>query len=225
MHDVIEQLKQKRWLWQGHAQQTYADRCTTGFKELDDRLQGGFPKQGVIDIQTASGIGEMRLFLPMLDMQKDERLIVLVAPPMQICADAFASAGLALSRLLIISPEKAQDAMWAAELCLKSGACQSVFLWANQLEVSHARRLEVASQMGQCHQVLFRTYDQGAFSLPVTLAMQLQAHKWGLEAKVTKQKGGWQPQPFIIDMRSRWPHLSEKTAPSNVVPFPFRKQG
>ncbi|ROV59426.1 translesion DNA synthesis-associated protein ImuA [Vibrio ponticus] len=225
MSELIEHLKQKHWLWQGNAQNQPTETYSTGFALLDSKLEGGFPKHGVIELQSDSGIGELRLLLPHLLVSSEERMSVFIQPPGYLCAEMLVEQGFDLNQILLIYPETPQHALWAAEQCLKSGACSNVLLWQSELEVHQARRLQVASETGHCLHFLFKQAQQDIFSLPVSLSMRLEPHNHGLTVTITKRKGGWSHGSFVLDMRTRWSQLAVTQPEPVVIPFPLRKQG
>ncbi|WP_040757939.1 translesion DNA synthesis-associated protein ImuA [Vibrio scophthalmi] len=225
MSELIEHLKQKHGLWQGNAQHQPIDAHPTGFALLDCKLEGGFPNQGVIELQSVTGIGELRLLLPHLLNSSKERMSVFIQPPGYLCAEMLVEQGFDLDQILLIYPDNPQHALWAAEQCLKSGACSNVLLWQSELEVHQARRLQVASETGRCLHFLFKQPQQHLFSLPVSLSMRLEPHHHGLTVTITKRKGGWPHGSFVLDMRSRWSQLVIAEPQPVVIPFPLRKQG
>lgn len=228
MHELIEQLKQKQLLWQGNevsAQSIAFSAASSGFSALDEKLAGGLPANGVVDLQSISGIGELRLLFPHLRTADDGRLIVFIQPPANLNAEALLAEQLDINRILLIEPNTTQHAFWAAEQCLKSGACSHVLLWCDEVEIHQARRFQVGCETGNCRHILFRSAQTRLFSLPITLAMHLTAHDRGLEVQITKCKGVWEPKPFVLDMQSFWPQLTHHQPTQKVVPFPVRQQG
>lgn len=220
MNDLINLLQHRNLVWHGALQKTAFSRQASEYSELDEKLEGGFPEHGVVDIASPAGIGELRLLLPFLQRQK--RLLVYINPPGQICAEQLHHYGVDISQVLVIYPEKKNDALWAAEQCMKSGACAAVLLWQNALEVHHVKRLQVAGETGQSLIFLHRTTDKSAISLPVTLGLTLLANDYGLDIHIRKRKGGWPLPAFTVDMRQQWPALTLHRA-ANVVPFPAAK--
>jgi hypothetical protein len=162
-------------------------------------------------------------------------LAIFINPPGKICAEFFSSQGIELENILVIQPQRALDALWAAEQCLKSGACHSVLLWGADLEIHQTKRLQAASETGKCLQFHFKATSHNQLSLPVSLSMKLSSHAQGLKVEVTKRKGSWSYGSFILDMSQNWPLLTEKitlqdsshSALSNntVLAFPIAKQG
>jgi protein ImuA len=209
MSALLEQLTRRQLLWHGNSQQAAYPAVASGYAELDHQLGGGFPASGFIDIQTEQGIGELRLLLPYLQQQqsRSKRVIVLMSPPAQPCADMLAGAGIDLAQLLIISTKTAKDTLWAAEQCLHSGSVSAVLLWQVPVRLAQARRLQLAAEQGQASLILLRQ-PQTALGLPVQLSLQLAPHPKGLLLSVQKRKGGWPTAPFLVDMQSRWPVLS-----------------
>lgn len=225
MYELIEHLKQKQWLWQGNQTPEALDHHPTGFPILDEKLEGGFPKHGVVELQTAQGIGELRLLLPHLQKTSHDRLSVLVDPPGYLSAEHLVDQGIDPNKVLLIYPKNSNEALWTTEQCLKSGACSNVLLWQSELEVHQARRLQVASETGDCLAFLYKGEQKSLFSLPVSLSMTLAPHRLGLEITITKRKGGWPHKSFVLEMGTRWPSLTLPTQAPVVIPFPLRKQG
>lgn len=225
MNSILDYLKNKRLVWQATHHTAPPSVSSTGFKELDDELEGGFPEQGVMDIHTPVGVGELRLVLPNLRIrqQKTDKLLVFIAPPMQINAELLAECGFRLDQVLVIQPESSQHALWSAEQCLKSGCCHSVLLWQHNLEVHQVKRLNLAAEQGQALHVLLHHQKHTGVSLPVSLAMRLTSHPQGLQVEITKRKGGWPGQNFTLDMRAHWPTLAINPPPDNILPFPHSK--
>ncbi|USD41991.1 translesion DNA synthesis-associated protein ImuA [Vibrio sp. SCSIO 43135] len=230
MYELIEKLKQKQLVWQGSQTQYHNDYLPTGFELLDQKLEGGFPKCGVVELQSVSGIGELRLLLPHIKHNRSDQLSVFVQPPGYLCAEQLHHAGIDSNKVLLLYPNNAKEALWAAEQCLKSGACSNVCLWIDDLEVHHVRRLQVASEAGDCLSFLFKTQYQLAqvnnvFSLPVSLSMTLRPNPEGLEITITKRKGGWPQGSFVLNMSQLWPSLTLMPETPVVIPFPLMKQG
>ena len=227
MNSILDYLRNKRLIWQATQQDSLPCLSSTGFNELDAELDGGFPAQGVVDIHSPIGIGELRLLLPNLQarQQQSDRLLVFIAPPMQINAELLAECGFRLDQVLVIEPQSIQHALWSAEQCLKSGCCHSVLLWQHNLEVHQVKRLTLAAEQGQALHVVLHHKKRTGVSLPVSLAMRLGAHPQGLLVEVTKRKGGWPGQEFHLDMRQRWSTLALNPRPDNVLPFPHSKVG
>lgn len=225
MYELIEHLKQKQWLWSGAQTPDNHDYYSTGYDLLDQKLEGGFPKNGVVELQGESSIGELRLLLPHLKNTSQDRLSVFIQPPGHLCAEQLHHFGLNTNKVLMITPRSERQALWAAEQCLRSGACGNVLLWHPELEVHQARRLQVASERGNCLHFIFKTSQKNRFSLPVSLSMQLVPHSLGLEVTITKRKGGWPQGSFIVDMSANWPSLVIQPKAPVVIPFPIRQQG
>lgn len=206
------------------------DVCSTGYPELDEWLQGGMPEKGVLDIHTDIGIGEIRLFLPYLQARQEQhqRLLVFVAPPLDINGEMLVETGFDLSKVLIIKPQTQQEALWAAEQCLKSGCCHTLLSWISHLEIHQVKRLQLAAKQGSAVQLIFRQQQQHGVSLPVTMGMSLQSRPEGLTIKVNKRIGSWVHEQLDLDMRRYWPAFQlpqEQHSQDNIIPFPQRHAG
>ncbi|QBF83553.1 translesion DNA synthesis-associated protein ImuA [Shewanella maritima] len=226
MTNLIELLQHQHLVWQGSAQ-VAPKATTTGFTELDEHLAGGFHTTGVTEIQSESGVGELRLLMPVLAEAKvQQRLIVFIAPQGLISAQALAAQGIELDKVLTIYPKDQQQALWTAEQCLRSGACHSVLMWSYQaLEIHHVKRLQVASETGNCRQFILREGKAESLSLPFDLSLSLQTHAKGVTVKINKRKCGWPSEAFHINMVDRWPSLTQQALPDNLIPFPQVQTG
>ncbi|PMG56815.1 recombinase RecA [Vibrio splendidus] len=235
MHELIKNLQDRQLIWTGLQSTAQGSTTSTGYPQLDKQLDGGFPTHGVIEVESQQGIGELRLLTPYLAQQNSQQLAIFINPPGKICAEFFSSQGIELENILVIQPQRDLDALWAAEQCLKSGACHSVLLWGSDLEIHQTKRLQAASETGKCLQFHFKATSHNQLSLPVSLSMKLSSHAQGLKVEVTKRKGSWSYGSFILDMSQNWPLLTEKitlqdsshSALSNntVLAFPIAKQG
>ncbi|WP_026376515.1 translesion DNA synthesis-associated protein ImuA [Aestuariibacter salexigens] len=222
MNSLLSYLKNKQLVWHGsHQCAAMPDTSRSGYPELDNALHGGLPEQGVIDICSITGIGECRLLLPHIahQQQQHKRLLTFIAPPYRINAELLLAQGIDLKQTLMIYPDSPEHALWAAEQCLASGSCCTVMLWHQALTIHQVKRLQLAARKGESLQILFRP-EQQQQSLPVTLGLQLQPHSNGLNARISKQKGGWPGEFFSINMRTRWPWLYQRPQPDNLLHFP-----
>tara|TARA_R110002126_G_scaffold38317_10_gene114445 strand:- start:632 stop:1378 length:747 start_codon:yes stop_codon:yes gene_type:complete len=234
MSALLDQLSRRQLVWHGDSQQLAYQAVSSGYSELDQQLGGGLPATGLIDIQTETGIGELRLLMPYLQQQQQQsqRLLVFIGPPAELCADMLAGGGLDLSQLLIITPDQQvaagkainnlpkptkntksarklpmqQQALWAAEQCLQSGCCASVLIWPSAISLAQARRLQLAAEQGAASMIVFRHTSQ-ALSLPVNLSISLQADPQGLQLTVLKRRGSWPAAPLRVSMQQQWPAL------------------
>lgn len=224
MHPTISYLKHKNLLWQANHPESNNAQQQTGFKSLDDALQGGFPEYGVIDIRSQIGIGELRLLLPSIlnrQQQRPAELISFIAPPMSINSEMLAEFGFTLDDIIIVQPNLAKQTLWSAEQSLKSGCCHTVIIWHLSLSVTQVKRLQMAAEKGNSLLFILRQPMQEHISLPVTLGLQLSPSKAGIKAIITKRRGSWSNSAFDIYMGAYWPELSQHTQP-NVLSFPSR---
>ncbi|OBS98604.1 recombinase RecA [Vibrio cyclitrophicus] len=235
MHELIKNLQDRQLIWKGLQSATLGSTTSTGYPQLDKQLDGGFPTHGVIEVESQQGIGELRLLTPYLAQQNSQKLAIFINPPGKIGAEFFSSQRIQLENILVIEPQRDLDALWAAEQCLKSGACHSVLLWGTNLEIHQTKRLQAASETGKCLQFHFKATSHNQLSLPVSLSMKLSSHAQGLKVEITKRKGSWSYGSFILDMTHNWPLLTEQIvyednldralSGNTVLAFPIAKQG
>lgn len=217
MNKMLKQLHHQGKIWSADQIQNVVETIDSGYPEINKHLHGGLPRQGVIEVQTINGIGELRLFLPYLlnllqaelAQHQQTRQLVFIAPPAQVSALMLLQASIPLENLLIISSQKSEESLWAAEQCLKSGCCFAVLLWQQLLAVHQVKRLKQAATTGNAIQIIFRSPHCIDLALPVSLSLALEAQPEGLKVQVKKQLGGWPCQAFTVDMHKQWPNLAE----------------
>ena len=178
-----------------------ADRLATapiptvasGFAELDAELPGGgWPRGALTEILVERvGIGECSLLLPALaQMRAENRWLLMIAPPYRINGPAWANGGVDLSRLVVVAPNRAQDALWAAEQALASGVFGAVLYWKSGIDARQVRRLQVAAAGNDTLVCLLRPAREQAESSPATLRLSLAAGvEEALDVRLLKRRG------------------------------------
>lgn len=227
MNELINLLQNQELVWQGTTNIQSKSGLPTSYKELDEQLNGGFVKNGVIEIQSPSGIGELRLLLPSLqEAMHEDRLTAFIGPKGMISPEALSAQGFDLNNILIMYPGDHKNALWAAEQCLRSGTCHSLLMWADHaFEIHQIKRLQVACDTGNCKIFILRKERYESLSLPFDLSLSLQAHNQGVNAKINKRKRGWASGHFAINMAAQWPSLTVQAVPNNLIHFPKVKTG
>ncbi len=225
MNKTIDLLQHRNLIWQASRNNTSQCTLASGFPELDQQLNGGFPKSSVIELRHDLAIGELRLLTPLLSQLPKNKLLVFIDPPAELCGQMLLSHQLELQQVLVLKPKDASEAAWAAEQCLKSGACAAALLWLRQpLAIHQAKRLQLAAETGDCLQFLFNQQLTSTISLPLPLSLQLDADPNGIQAQIRKRKGGWPSAAFSVAMSNYWPALTstapQATIKDNLIHFP-----
>jgi len=165
----------------------------TGHHALDRELPGGGWPMGTLSevLHDGVGIGEVGFLSGALARAADgDRLIAWINPPHLPYAPAIAQAGIPLERCLVVRPENREDAMWAAEQALKSGACGAVLLWIGQVkDYAWLRRLQMAAEAGRAMAVYFRPSAAEALSTPAHLRVAVSREHGALEVRIPKRRG------------------------------------
>lgn len=195
----------------------------SGYSQLDNKLHGGWPDKGIIELQSdGMGIGEIRLLFPALKQLKaKEQLYAWIAPPGRLNGQALANAGLPLANTLIATDVSDKEAFWLAEKSLRSGCCAAVILWCDELEPNQAKRLQLAAKEGHSLGFIIRRQSNVEQSLPVSIRMSTSASKQGLQINIHKRLGGNAAPPFTLDMQSQWPELTQPPAVSPIRQLPI----
>jgi len=180
---------------------------STGYGSLDARLPGGgWPTASLIEVLLDdTGLGEVQLFLPALaECQRrmeqgrtDAPWLVWIAPPHEPYAPALAQQGIELDRLLVVRPDSATEALWAAEQALGSGVCAAVFLWLKGTDDRWLRRLKLAAEAGGALGVLFRPERHRFESSPASLRLLMTQGEHATHLDLLKVQGG---RPGPVDL-------------------------
>ncbi|MDN3651185.1 translesion DNA synthesis-associated protein ImuA [Thalassotalea ponticola] len=222
MNELIDFLKRKQLVWHANdVHQPKRDILSTGYALLDEKLNGGFPASGVIELLSAIAIGELRLLMPLIADNQSKQCLMLINPPGLINASAWQYAGIDQHRILCVYPQSTQQALWTAEQSLLSGCCSDVLLWCNKaIQVRHIKRLQLAAQEGGSRQFLIRYQKPDDIGLPVDLSLSLEPHPQGVKVAINKRKKGWPVAPFILPLGRRWPWLVSIPESENITMFP-----
>jgi len=174
----LDRMLDSRRVWRGGSAPatTPADALPTGCAPLDAVLpSGGWPPGALSEVLLpADGMGELQLAWPVLArLSQAGRPIVLVAPPYEVHAPAWAAAGIDLAQLQVVHAQP-RDALWAAEQCLRAGACGAVLCWPLQADDRALRRLQVAAEAGQCIGLAFRPLRAARNPSPAALRVAIE---------------------------------------------------
>jgi cell division inhibitor SulA/protein ImuA len=177
---------------------------STGRSALDARLPGGgWPTASLIEVLIdESGLGEVQLFLPALVACQRAAIgeapwLVWIAPPHEPYAPALAQQGIELTRLLVVRPGCAVEALWAAEQALSSGICAAVLLWLQGTDDRWLRRLKLAAEAGGALGVLFRPERHRFESSPASLRLLMTWRGGEAHLELLKVQGG---RPGPVDL-------------------------
>lgn len=226
MKSLLHDLQKKQLVWTAANIEQHKERVATGYKQLDDALNGGFPQSGLIHITSVMGCGELRLVIPaIVSRQHENRLYAFIAPPHLLNAEFLLAEGLSLEQVLFIQANNSEQALWSAEQCSKSGACSAVFIWQAKLKQVQAKKLELAALKGDCLSFFFTNAKYQTESLPVSLSLSIQRQHSEVSICVNKQKVGWPIPPFKVKvpfkakLGSPMRYRSPRKQAHNVIAF------
>lgn len=208
---ALQSLLHRPDLWRGRDAPAARSRpavLPTGFAALDAALHhGGWPAHGLSEL-LCEALCPLRLLLPALARASQEGLVVLANPPAQPGAQAWAAAGIPLSRLLLLSAPAGRFAL-LRRACLEaasSDAAAALLLWLprGERDPRLLRRLHRAAQQGRCWLVVIREPGFRQQSSPAPLRLQLTPEADTLQAdagmgvEILKQPGGWAGQRLTL---------------------------
>ena len=165
----------------------------SGFPVLDAELPGsGWPRGALTEILVDGvGLGECSLVMPVLSrMREENRWSLLVAPPHGLQGPAWVACGIDLARLVMVSPTRRRDVLWATEHALSSGAVGTVLCWTKNIDAPQVRRLQVAVAGSNTLAFLFRPVRARTESSAASLRLLLSAGSRGtLAVDLLKRRG------------------------------------
>ncbi len=208
MNALLQQLQNRQLIWLANQTEAPYEHCqSTGFIALDQLLGGGWPQHNVIELQSHGACAELQLIQHALTASGSELLQVWINPPAKLNAEYLLRQNQPLHQVLQLTAPRSADALWAAELCLKSGSCTDVLLWQNSLNLTQLKRLQLAAAQGKSQLYLFRQLQTTQTLLPWVLSLQLLPTQRGLQIRILKRKGLWQPQDLVLPWAELYPQF------------------
>ena len=218
---AVEELARLPGVWRGgELEHAPNEVVATGHEALDRELPGGGWPVGTLTevLHDAVGVGEVAFLCGALARASEGgRLVAWIGAPHLPYAPALSAAGLALERCLVVEPAHREDALWAAEQALRSGACAAMLLWlagspahgsrARSDDYAWLRRLQMAAQAGRSMAVLYRSTAEEACSTPAHLRVVACACEGALALRIPKRRGPPLAAPIRIALADR-PHIA-----------------
>lgn len=186
-------------VWRGAAGGHEVPCVPSGHAALDEALPHHGWTQGALTeiLFDADGIGELDLVLPALvRLTQQRRHVVFAAPPYLPYAPALCTRGVDLGFLHCVETSSDTEALWAAEQCLRSGACAAVLCWPRQATDRTLRRLQVAAEFGNALGFAFRASRAAANPSPAATRIQLRVER-GTHLRILKCRGANPPARAI----------------------------
>jgi cell division inhibitor SulA/protein ImuA len=199
--DALEKLLENPRVWRGQSKAGSLAGLSSGYPKFDQCLPGGgWPPNALTEILLEHyGTGELKLLMPALARLSQPRAhddiaeagwIAWVAPPFEPYPPALKQWGVNLSRILIVRPRQATEALWAAEQALSSGNCAAVLLWSDAVDDTASRRLQLAAEKGQSWAIAFRSLKALGQASAAALRIRLRAGEQGTDLNILKSRGG-----------------------------------
>lgn len=203
----------------GHAS---TPALSSGFAELDAELPGAGWPLGILTelITRESGIGELRLLVPLLrQLTRERKVVIMLAPPHLPYAPALAGFGIDLDYLLVVHAANAADRLWAVEQTLKSSSFGALLAWLPQdrTRPEHLRRMQLATQGAQGPAFLFRPVAAQFEPSPAPLRLLLSPRPdQQLSVQLLKRRGPVLASPILI-------RLPQPVAAISLRPRPLQQ--
>lgn len=196
MKASIAELTRLPGVWRGGELENVVHAAVaTGHAALDRELPGGGWPMGTLSevLHDGVGIGEVTFLCGALARASEgDRMVAWINPPHLPYAPAIAQASVPLDRCLVVRPANREDALWAAEQALRSGACGAVLFWLGQEgrnEYACLRRLQMAAEAGRAMAVFFRSTAAEKLSTPAHLRVLLAREEGVLKLRIPKRRG------------------------------------
>ncbi|MDH5649820.1 MAG: translesion DNA synthesis-associated protein ImuA [Gammaproteobacteria bacterium] len=217
----LESILQRADIWRGNGLPAAdSSSLATGFPDLDALLPGGGWPQGTLTeiLMPQEGVGALSIVMPALaKLSQAKRWLAWVAPPYIPYAPAMVSAGVDLSRVLLVHPRATVDGLWAVEQALRSGTCGAVLAWLAGGESNTLRRLQLAAEAGNSWGILFRPEHVARQASPAAVRLKLRAASRGVDINVIKRRGGWATGPLHLEVDRVMAMSAPAPAPSGYL--------
>ncbi len=197
---VIENVLRDPRIWRGRSVKQQVPSASTGHAALDALLPHRGWTLGTLNevLFEADGTGELGLVLPVLaELTRQRRHVVAVAAPYVLYAPALIASDVQLEYLHCVDTADENEALWAAEQCLRSGVCAAVLCWPRQAHERSLRRLQVAAETGHALGFAFRPARAAANPSPAATRIRLPLRHDGTRIEVIKCRGGLVPTRSI----------------------------
>ena len=218
---ALDHILERHSVWRGGRLSASASATPTGFEALDRELPGGgWPRGTLTELLVGrAGIGELRLVLPALAaLSWAGRRIAWLAPPHLPYAPALAQARIALEHCLVIRPARNEDALWAAEQAMRSGACGAVLAWLGEsVDYAILRRLEMAAEAGRTMALVFRSTAAERTSTPAHLRVVVAHDDGALAIRIPKRRGPPMIESIKLEIGRKPSPKPERELRSNVI--------
>lgn len=194
-------------IWRGRIVEQQVPSASTGHVALDALLPHRGWTLGTLSevLFDADGTGELELVLPVLaELTRQRRHVVIVAAPYVPYAPALRAHDVQLEYLHCIEANE-NEALWAAEQCLRSGVCAAVLCWPRRAHERSLRRLQVAAEAGQALGFAFRPARAATNPSPAATRIRLPLRNDGTRIEVIKCRGGLVPARSIALRASATP--------------------
>ena len=222
MKTSIAELAKLPGVWRGgELEHASHPPVATGHPALDRELPGGgWPSATLSEVlHDGVGIGEVSFLMgAAAKASGGARLIAWVNPPHLPYAPALAQSGLALEQCLVVRPANPEDALWAAEQVLRSGACGAALLWMQKDDYAWMRRLQMAAQAGRCMAVMLRSTAVERVSTPAHLRVVVEREGAMLRIRIPKRRGPPLVKPVEIAVGFSLAGSSQRAGPSLFAP-------
>ena len=175
----------------------------SGHAALDEELPGGgWPQGNLVELLVdRNGFGEMSVLLPALArLSQEGGWLALVAPPWRVYAPAWAAAGLALERLVVV--DAGRQTAWCIEQLLSSGGFAGVLAWPEAgLDARALRRLQVAAESRPVLACLWQSTATAGSPSPAPLRVMLKTGGDGrLAVSILKRRGRPAARPLLLSI-------------------------
>jgi len=211
----LEQLLRRNDIWRGHSERfVQRDGVDSGYKALNLALQGrGLrPNGGLIDIYQHFHASEWLLFHPaiqQLQQHHQDAYIALISPPALPYINALKQLGIDSTRLLVITPNNAQELVSSFVETCQSSAFIAVFSWLDRFKLRYPelRKLQLASSAKNGIHVIFRPLHSQQQNFPAHLRLRVNITTENLELNIFKQKGQLQARTVTLALPKAWQAL------------------
>ena len=196
-------------IWTGSTPRPVGPYISTGYRELDAAIGGGWPTGTLVEVMTfGGGLGRSTLLLPALATltQAGKAVAWLPGADEQPYAPTLQHAGVDTKRVLITSTQDHHQRLWGAETCLRSDSCGAVVLTEiRAIKDVFLRRLKLAAVGGGAIAFLLRTEAAAESPSPASIRIRVRSAPFALHQREVSilKNGGHPPRSITLDLDAR----------------------
>lgn len=196
-------------IWAASTARPVGPHISTGYRDLDTAIGGGWPTGTLVEIMTlGGGLGWSALVLPVLATltQAGKAIAWLPAPDERPYEPTLRQAGINLNRVVVTSTQDHHQRLWGAEQCLRhSGVGAVVLTETRTIKDTLLQRLKLAASSGSATAFVLRGEEAMELASPAAIRIRVRSAALALHQREVSifKFGDHLPRRVTLDLEAR----------------------